>query len=227
MFLFLLKNIDCGYSLEPPRQGGSKEYPQSMLWAEIWKISKFLSENFHFFSWKKFSVYLNRLVLVMIWPSPVIHRPSVWGRADEVRIIDWLRHFVGRKLQLKPVLLSRNLALNSDNAHSSTSSVNIQDVSNDLLMTTQGRWVIDNLNYKLIGVLFWVLFSSNTCHACSDKEWGSLYMVLTMSDYGPSRHIDVELALFQRCVPAGECVIVCTQNIQASIFFLVNVPSRL
>ena len=37
-FLFLLKNIDCGYSLEPPRQGGSNEYPQSMFWAEIRKI---------------------------------------------------------------------------------------------------------------------------------------------------------------------------------------------
>ena len=23
--------IDCGYSLEPPRRGGSKEYPQSMV----------------------------------------------------------------------------------------------------------------------------------------------------------------------------------------------------
>ena len=30
-FLFLLKNIDCGYSLEPPRRGGSNEYPQSMV----------------------------------------------------------------------------------------------------------------------------------------------------------------------------------------------------
>ena len=30
-FLFLLKNIDCGYSLEPPHQGGSTEYPQSMF----------------------------------------------------------------------------------------------------------------------------------------------------------------------------------------------------
>ena len=37
--LFLLKNIDCGYSLEPPRRGGSNEYPQSMFWAEIWKTS--------------------------------------------------------------------------------------------------------------------------------------------------------------------------------------------
>ena len=25
------QNIDCGYSLEPPRQGGSYEYPQSMF----------------------------------------------------------------------------------------------------------------------------------------------------------------------------------------------------
>ena len=39
--LFLLKNTDCGYSLEPPRRGGSIEYPQSMFWPKIWKISEF------------------------------------------------------------------------------------------------------------------------------------------------------------------------------------------
>ena len=32
------QNIDCGYSLEPPRRGGSNEYPQSMFWTEIRKI---------------------------------------------------------------------------------------------------------------------------------------------------------------------------------------------
>ena len=37
-FLFLLQNIDCGYSLEPPRRGGSNVYPQSMFWAKIRKI---------------------------------------------------------------------------------------------------------------------------------------------------------------------------------------------
>ena len=31
-------NIDCGYSLEPPRRGGSNEHPKSMFWAEIRKI---------------------------------------------------------------------------------------------------------------------------------------------------------------------------------------------
>ena len=36
------QNIDCGYSLEPPRRGGSNEYPRSM----------FLSRN------KKNNVYL-------------------------------------------------------------------------------------------------------------------------------------------------------------------------
>ena len=30
-FLFLLQNIDCGYSLEPPRRGGSNVNPQSMF----------------------------------------------------------------------------------------------------------------------------------------------------------------------------------------------------
>ena len=32
------QNIDCGYSLEPPRRGGSNEYPHSMFYAEIRKI---------------------------------------------------------------------------------------------------------------------------------------------------------------------------------------------
>ena len=30
-FIFLLKNIDCGYSFEPPRRSSSNEYPQSMF----------------------------------------------------------------------------------------------------------------------------------------------------------------------------------------------------
>ena len=47
-----------------PRRGGSNEYPQSLFWAEICKISELLSENFHFLV-VKFSVHLNRLVFVM------------------------------------------------------------------------------------------------------------------------------------------------------------------
>ena len=35
IFHISAQNIDCGYSLEPPRWGDSNEYPQSMFWAEI------------------------------------------------------------------------------------------------------------------------------------------------------------------------------------------------
>ena len=35
IFLISAQNIDCGYSLEPPRRGGSNEYQQSMFLAEI------------------------------------------------------------------------------------------------------------------------------------------------------------------------------------------------
>ena len=38
IFYVSAENIDCGYSLEPPRRGGSNEYPQSMFSAEIRKI---------------------------------------------------------------------------------------------------------------------------------------------------------------------------------------------
>ena len=33
-FLIFAQSIHCGYSLEPPRQGGSNEYPQSMFWSK-------------------------------------------------------------------------------------------------------------------------------------------------------------------------------------------------
>ena len=36
-FLFLVENINCGFSLEPPRRGSSKVYPQSMVGAKILK----------------------------------------------------------------------------------------------------------------------------------------------------------------------------------------------
>ena len=64
-FLFLLKNIDFGYSLEPPCLGGSNGYTQSMFWAEIWKISGFLCERFQFLEVKS-SIYLNIRVFVMV-----------------------------------------------------------------------------------------------------------------------------------------------------------------
>ena len=34
IFHISAQNIDCGYSLEPPRRNGSNEYPQSMFFFE-------------------------------------------------------------------------------------------------------------------------------------------------------------------------------------------------
>ena len=57
IFLFLLKNIDCVYSLELPPRGGSNEYTQSMFWAEIWKILELLIWNFRLFGCKIFNIF--------------------------------------------------------------------------------------------------------------------------------------------------------------------------
>ena len=57
IFLIFAQNIDCWYSLEPPRWGGSNEYPQSMFWAEIWKISDFFIWKFSSFGGKIFSIF--------------------------------------------------------------------------------------------------------------------------------------------------------------------------
>ena len=35
IFHISAQNIDCGYSLEPPRRGGSNEYSQSMFFGKI------------------------------------------------------------------------------------------------------------------------------------------------------------------------------------------------
>ena len=34
IFLIFAQKIDCGFTLEPPRRGGSNEYPQSMFWGK-------------------------------------------------------------------------------------------------------------------------------------------------------------------------------------------------
>ena len=38
VFHISAQNIDCGYSLEPPRRGGSNEYHKLCFWAKIRKI---------------------------------------------------------------------------------------------------------------------------------------------------------------------------------------------
>ena len=59
-FLFLFKNIDFGYSLEPPRPGSSNKYPQYMFWAEIWKnIRVFYLKIFSVWRWNFLYVWID------------------------------------------------------------------------------------------------------------------------------------------------------------------------
>ena len=65
IFLISAQNIDCWYSLEPPHRGGSNEYPQSMFWAEVWKISEFFIWKFPFFFYGKiFSISCMRVFVM-------------------------------------------------------------------------------------------------------------------------------------------------------------------
>ena len=74
IFLISAQNIDCGYSLEPPRLGEAVLTSTHNLCFERKneKISDFFSENLHFLV-VKFSVHLNRHVFVMnsirVWPK--------------------------------------------------------------------------------------------------------------------------------------------------------------
>ena len=63
-FLFLLKNIDCGYSLEPPRQAVLTSTHNLCFEQKYEKYQSFSSENFQFLE-MKFSIYLNRRVFDM------------------------------------------------------------------------------------------------------------------------------------------------------------------
>ena len=66
IFLISDQNIDCEYSLEPPRRGGSNGYPQSMFEQKYEKISEFFYLKKFSFLEVKFSIYLNRRVFVMV-----------------------------------------------------------------------------------------------------------------------------------------------------------------
>ena len=51
IFLIFAQNINCGYTLEPPRRGGSNEYLQSMFWSKN-KKNRYTLANPIFFLYK-------------------------------------------------------------------------------------------------------------------------------------------------------------------------------
>ena len=62
-FSFLLQDIDCGYSLGLPLQGGFNVYPQSMFSAKIRKYQN-VSDDISFFTTKKSLCILHGQVVV-------------------------------------------------------------------------------------------------------------------------------------------------------------------
>ena len=58
--LFLIQNIYCGYSLEPPLRGGSNVYPQSIFLAKMLK---------YYFFVIKFSIFTAEKSLYIAWAS--------------------------------------------------------------------------------------------------------------------------------------------------------------
>ena len=66
IFHISVQNIDCGYSLEPPRRGGSNEYPQYMFFTTIRKIMYTpVNPSFTIQKWGLRGSKLYRRVLVM------------------------------------------------------------------------------------------------------------------------------------------------------------------
>ena len=78
IFHISAQNIDCGYSLEPPRRDEAVLTSTHNLCFEqkYEKYQSFLSENFQFFE-VKFSIYLNRPVFVMYTHSKILDSITV------------------------------------------------------------------------------------------------------------------------------------------------------
>ena len=69
--------MDCGYSLEPPRRGGSNEYHNLCFEQKYETISFFLSENVQILE-VKVSIYLNRCVFIMRASLHILYTPQQW-----------------------------------------------------------------------------------------------------------------------------------------------------
>ena len=87
-FLFLLKNINCGYSLEPPRRGGSNKYPQFMFWAEIWNISELSIWKFSVFGGEIFYLYRHVFVMLVWLTCQKIHSHTLQLKDELLYVVN-------------------------------------------------------------------------------------------------------------------------------------------
>ena len=74
IFHISAQNIDCRYSLEPPRRGGSNEYPQSMLLSRNKKNNVYpCKPQFYYIKWGLRGSKLYRHVFVMKSAKSCLH----------------------------------------------------------------------------------------------------------------------------------------------------------
>ena len=67
IFLIFAQNIDCGYTLEPPRRGGSNEYVQSMFWSKNKKKLVYpCIPQFYYIKEGYEGVYISRTCFLML-----------------------------------------------------------------------------------------------------------------------------------------------------------------
>ena len=68
IFNIFTQNIDCGYTVEPPRQCESDEYPQSMFWIKHIKKNSYTTvhPSFTILKWGKRGYTLHGHVILMI-----------------------------------------------------------------------------------------------------------------------------------------------------------------
>ena len=82
IFLIFAQNIDCGYTLEPPRRSGSNEYPQSMFWSKN-KKNRYTPAN------PSFAIYIYiKVGFKGVYIARTCFSNAIVGQYDQ-----WTQHF--------------------------------------------------------------------------------------------------------------------------------------
>ena len=123
IFLIFARNIDCWYSLEPPRRGGSNEYPLSMFWAKIWRISKFFIFFFFFYYFFLFIYLFISFIYFFFFCDKIF---SIFEKAcfrnGQFQYVQFNNVYVFFLHSCKLWISEKGSILNRENAHKRTTS---------------------------------------------------------------------------------------------------------
>ena len=100
IFHISARNIHCGYSLEPPRRGGSNEYLQSMFIAEIRKIMCTpVNSSFIILKWGLRRSKLYRYVFVVCMPNEYLNQLEQSCSQIRVFVVHMKKNFASLAIQ--------------------------------------------------------------------------------------------------------------------------------